>query len=155
MESLKHNSLTALRPRRGDMLAKCRRKTKEEHLCLFRSVDVLKVLADEIGVVDGGVRGEDAEEIGGGGYLSILLDEIILQERKEGGVADAGAEIIEEVRAPEVNRIRIGPEAIAGIDRDIDPALRTEIVDAIRPPPGNQFRIGAFIEEVLAVGGEG
>ena len=62
-------------------------------------IDVLEILAHDVGIVCAGVCGEDAEEIVGGYDLAASLCEIILKECKEGFIADAGAEFFEEVRA--------------------------------------------------------
>lgn len=98
------------------------------------SICVSEIFEDEIGVIGAGVCGEDAEEIAGGHDLAASLFEVIFKESKEGFLANAGAQVFEEVRAAKINCIFIKVGIARFVNGSIYKAIWLKEIDTVGPP---------------------
>ena len=96
---------------------------------------ILKILHNQIRNICRCVLAEDAEEIGGGGDFAILLFEIILNECEERFIAHACAQVLQKVRAVEINLIPIRALTFSIVDAYVHLFFRFIRIKAIRPPP--------------------
>lgn len=114
-------------------------------------IDVLKILAHDVGVVRAGMGGEDAEEVIGGDDLAATLREVILNERKEGFITNAGAEFFEEMRSLEISGVGVGTESLPVVDGDVHKTLRVVEVNSIGPPPVDKVGVEVFVIHAFRV----
>lgn len=121
----------------------------------FMSVHVLEILAEKVGVIGFRMLIQDSEKIGRGGNFSIFLLEIVLKKGEENIVADALAQVREEMCAAQIDRVGIRAEAAAGINGNIHKSLRLIDVNPVGPPPRNRIRIGVFIKHIFRICGKG
>ena len=112
---------------------------------------IRKIRREQIGNILRGVLAQDGEEIIRGGAAARHLRGVVLEEGEEGLVANADAQILEEGRAVEIDRVGVIAKRHAIVDGHIHPPIRPEVVDAELPPPVQQPRVGVFVKDALAV----
>jgi len=88
------------------------------------------------------------------GYLDAIGRMRSAHIRRNALIAEADAQVFEEMRASEVDRVGVRTKALTVIDGNIHEALRVVEVNAVRPPPGNKIGRETFIIDTLRVRGE-
>ncbi len=78
-----------------------------------------------------------------------------MQKGEESLVADARAQVFEEVRANEISSVGVGLEAAARVDGDVHLGGGVVVVHAVGPPGGHQFGVVGLVIQALAVGAQG